>query len=58
MRDGVHKKCGSSDGKAWALIKLFQILWHNGLTLLEVLKEPESDCGGDMSADLRDFVGQ
>ena len=58
MRDGVQKNCGSSDGKAWALREMVQILWHNELTLLEVLKEPELDCGGDLLADLRDLGGQ
>ena len=48
MRDGVQKKCGSSDWKAWALREMVQILWHDGLTLLEVLKEPELNCGGDL----------
>ena len=37
---------------------MIQILWHDGLTLLEVLKEPELDCGGDLLADLRDLGGQ
>ena len=53
-----RKKCGSSDWKAWALRDMVQILWHDGLTLLEVLKEPELDCGGDLLADLRDLGGQ
>ena len=52
------KNCGSSDGKAWALREMVQILWHNELTLLEVLKVPELDCGGDLLADLRDLGGQ
>ena len=58
MRDGVQKKCGSSDWKAWALREMVQILWHDGLTLLKVLKEPELDCGGGLLADLRDLGGQ
>ena len=37
---------------------MVQILWLDGLTLLEVLKEPEFDCGGDLLAYLRDRGGQ
>jgi len=58
MRDGVQKKCGSSDWKAWALREMVQILWHDALTLLKVLNEPELDCGDDLLADLRDLGGQ
>ena len=58
MRDGVQNKCVSSDWKVWALREMVQILWHDGLTLLEVFKEPELDCGGDLLADLRYLGGQ
>jgi hypothetical protein len=58
MRDGMQKNCGSSDWKAWARREMVQILWLDGLTLLEVLKEPEFDCGGDLLAYLRDRGGQ
>ena len=58
MRDGMQKNCGSSDWKAWALREMVQILWLDGLTLLEVLKELELDCGGDLLAYLRDLGGQ
>ena len=58
MRDGMHKKCGSSNREALALRKVAEIRRHIYLTLLEVLNRHESNCGGKLVVYLRDLGGQ
>jgi hypothetical protein len=58
MRDGVHKICGSSDGRAVSRRDLSGIQKHIYLTLLEAFNRRESDVGGKIVAFLCDIGGQ
>ena len=58
MRDGMHKKCGSSYRGALERRDMAEIRRHIYLTLLEVLNRHESNWGGKLVVCLRDLGGQ
>ena len=58
MRDGMHKKCGSSYREALARRNMAENRRHIYLTLLEVLNRHESNWGGKLVSYLRDLGGQ